>query len=84
MIGRVDADDQRGAASSMMPSSSRFGSRDDTGVRRRTDLPRRDHRREELDAVGQREHHDVALADALRRERLGGVARELLELGAGD
>ena len=78
MIGGSTPTISAGAASSMIAVELALREPRRHRRRRRADLPRRDRRREELDAVREREHHDVALPHAERGERLGGVAREPL------
>ena len=57
------------SASSMIASSSRFGKPRRHRLRGRAELPARDRRRDELDAVRQRDRHEVALPDAEPGER---------------
>ncbi len=69
----------------MIASSSRFGKPGRHRLRRRAELPARDHRGDELDAVRQRDRDEVARPDAeLRRTPRAVSVREPLELGAGD
>ncbi len=68
----------REPASSMIASSSRFGQARRDRLRNRAQLPARDRRRDERDAVRQRDRHEVVLADALRRQGARGAVRERL------
>ena len=84
MIRGIDTDDQRGFGQLDDPVELALGQTRGDGRGRGADLPRRDRRREELDAVGQGEHHDVALAHTEAGKRLRGIDRESLELDTGD
>ena len=65
-----------------MPSSSRFGSRDDTGVGVAPTFHAAIIAARNSTQLGSASTTMSPWPDAERRERLGGVARELLELGA--
>ncbi len=65
-----------GCASSMIASSSRCGSRADTGCGGRAELPARDRGRDELDRVRQRDRDQVALATPLCGSAARGAIRE--------
>jgi len=84
MIRRIDTDDECRLREFDDPVELALGKPRRNRGRRCADLPCRDRGRDEFDAVGEREHHDVVLPHAERGERLGGIDREPLELGAVD